>query len=92
MRVEGDAMRGAGIHHGDLLVIDRSVDARPGCMVVAVHEGRFVLRRITGRQPPWLLVASDPAIPAIPVLAGDPELLIWGVVIHAVHHLLPRPR
>ncbi|MFQ6539201.1 MULTISPECIES: LexA family protein [Aphanothece] len=92
MRVEGEAMRDAGIHHGDLLVIDRSVDAMPGCLVVAVHEGRFVLRRLGGRPPSWLLVASDPTIPPIPVAEGDPDLLIWGVVIHAVHHLLPRAR
>ncbi len=90
MRVEGDAMQGAGIQHGDLLVIDRSVAARPGCTVVAIHEGRFVLRQLRGERPPWHLVASDPAIPAIRVDEPGGELLIWGVVMHAVHHLLPR--
>ncbi|WP_157665280.1 LexA family transcriptional regulator [Cyanobium sp. NIES-981] len=90
MRVEGDAMRSAGIHHGDLLVIDRSVSARPGCTVVAVHEGRFVLRHLRGDRPPWHLVASDPTI--APIVLQDSEPVIWGVVIHAVHHLLPRRR
>lgn len=90
MRVEGDAMHRAGIHHGDLLVIDRSVAARPGCTVVAVHEGNFVLRRVSGEGRSWLLVASDPAIAPIPLQDGDSDLVIWGVVIHAVHHLLPR--
>jgi DNA polymerase V len=91
MRVEGDAMRGAGIHHGDLLVVDRSVSARPGCTVVAVHEGRFLLRHLRGDRPPWQLVASDPAIPPVTLQDSD-DPLIWGVVIHAVHHLLPRRR
>ena len=87
MRVDGEAMRGEGIHHGDLLVVDRSVAPRPGSTVVAVHEGRFVLRRLEGRPARWCLVASDDTTPAIALCGEDPDLLIWGVVIHAVHHL-----
>ncbi|MEB3307395.1 MAG: translesion error-prone DNA polymerase V autoproteolytic subunit [Cyanobacteriota bacterium] len=92
MRVSGDAMREAGIHHGDLLVIDRSLSPVPGTVVVAVHEGRFVLRWLVRARcgTLWKLEAADPGIPAIPVQHDDPDLLIWGVVIHAVHHLLPR--
>lgn len=92
MRVSGEAMREAGIHHGDLLVIDRSLDPVPGAVVVAVHEGRFVLRWLERARSGggWRLEAADPAIAPIPVQPDDPELLIWGVVIHAVHHLTPR--
>lgn len=92
MRVSGDAMREAGIHHGDLLVIDRSLNPVPGAVVVAVHEGRFVLRWFEKLRSGvgWRLEAADPAIPPILVQPGDPDLLIWGVVIHAVHHLTPR--
>ena len=87
MRVDGEAMRGDGIHHGDLLVVDRSVAPRSGSTVVAVHEGRFVLRRLEGRPAQWCLVASDATTAAIALQGEDPDLLIWGVVIHAVHHL-----
>lgn len=92
MRVSGDAMREAGIHHGDLLVIDRSLHPVPGAVVVAVHEGRFVLRWLEKPRSGvgWRLDAADPTIPPIHVQPGDPDLLIWGVVIHAVHHLTPR--
>jgi DNA polymerase V len=87
MRVDGEAMRGEGVHDGDLLVVDRSVAPRPGSTVVAVHEGRFVLRRLEGRPGRWRLEASDPMTPAIALCGEDPDLLIWGVVMHAVHHL-----
>ena len=92
MRVSGDAMREAGIHHGDLLVIDRSLNPVAGAVVVAVHEGRFVLRWLERCRSGggWRLAAADPAIPPIHVPFDDPDLLIWGVVIHAVHHLTPR--
>lgn len=87
MRVDGDAMHGDGIHHGDLLVVDRSVGPRSGSTVVAVDEGRFLLRRLEGGPARWRLVASDGSSPAIALQGEDPDLLIWGVVIHAVHHL-----
>lgn len=90
MRVCGDAMRGDGIVDGDLLVIDRSLEPRPGRVVVAAHAGRFLVRRLVRRGDRLWLQASDGS--SAPLLlpdsleeGGDPEL--WGVVIHAVHHL-----
>jgi DNA polymerase V len=88
MRVSGDAMAADGILDGDLLVIDRSVAARPGLVVVATHAGTFIVRRLQGPQRgrgQVLLVASDGLSPPIPLADGEAE--IWGVVIHAVHHL-----
>jgi DNA polymerase V len=85
--IDGDAIRGEGIHHGDLLVVDRSVGPRSGSIVVAVQEGRFLLRRLEGTSAHWHLVASDATSPAIALQGDDPDLLIWGVVIHAIHHL-----
>ena len=92
MRVCGEAMRGDGIVDGDLLVIDRSVNPCPGRVVVAVYEGIFVVRRLAQRQGGLWLLASDGATLPIPLQAegvGGAEL--WGVVIHAVHHLAGAP-
>ena len=46
LRVSGESMLGAGIHDGDLLVVDRSLDPRPGRVVVAVLDGEFTLKRL----------------------------------------------
>lgn len=92
LRVEGEAMAAAGIGHGDLLVVDRSVAPRCGSTVVVAHGGQLLLRRLEGRAPHWRLVASDPTVAPLVLSGDDPHLLIWGVVIHAVHHLLPSPR
>jgi DNA polymerase V len=95
MRVSGEAMRGDGIVDGDLLVIDRSVDARPGMVVVATHEGSFLVRRLACSGGRLWLAASDAALAPLP-LGGDGEggldaAELWGVVLHAVHHLAPAP-
>jgi DNA polymerase V len=95
MRVSGEAMRGDGIVDGDLLVIDRSVDARPGMVVVATHEGTFVVRRLGRSGDRLWLTASDGVAAPIP-LGGDGDgsvdgAELWGVVLHAVHHLARAP-
>jgi DNA polymerase V len=50
MRVSGHGMRGHGVLDGDLLVIDRSIAARPGHVVVAVHGGSFLLRPLAREE------------------------------------------
>jgi DNA polymerase V len=44
MRVAGHSMRGLGIYDGDLLIVDRSVPATHGCVVVAVVDGEFTVK------------------------------------------------
>lgn len=97
MRVCGDAMAADGILDGDLLVIDRSVPAREGLVVVVTHAGAFLVRRLQRRRAAgsradsgsWQLVASDGLTPPLHLAEGVTE--IWGVVIHAVHHLAAAP-
>jgi len=96
MRVQGEAMRNDGIVNGDLLVIDRSLNPQAGCVVVAVFEGRFIVRRLcrtANRHPGLQLESSDGK--SAPIALDDGQgggAELWGVVIHAVHHLLPRDR
>lgn len=94
MRVRGDAMRGDGIVDGDLLVIDRSLTALPGMVVVATHGGVFILRRLWLRGSVLWLVASDGTSPPLTLPAngcGGSDVELWGVAIHAVHHLAGSP-
>lgn len=50
MRMNGDSMQGAGIFSGDLLVVDRSLDPRPGNSVIAVVDGEFLVVRVSGKE------------------------------------------
>ena len=86
LRVSGESMLGAGIHHGDLLVVDRSLDPRPGRIVVAVLDGEFTLKRLVQHQGRLRLEAANPAYPPLELhRCGDVQ--IWGVAIHVIHPL-----
>ena len=86
LRVSGDSMTGAGIQDGDLLVVDRSLDPRPGRVVVAVLDGGFTLKRLTRHQGRLRLEAANPDYPALELhRCGDVQ--IWGVAIHVIHPL-----
>ena len=46
VRVSGDSMIGAGISHGDLLVVDRSLNAVHGDIVIAAVAGEFTVKEL----------------------------------------------
>ncbi len=81
--VVGHSMQRAGIDEGDLVVIDRALDAEDGATIVARLGKEFTLKRlaITGSHR-WLR-AAHPAHPDIEV-SGRDDFAVWGVVTHAV--------
>lgn len=78
--VQGDSMEGAEIHDGDILVVDKSVRARHGHIVIAFIDGQRLVKRLHNRAGRVALIAENPCYPALEVQEGM-ELLIWGVVI-----------
>ncbi|MGM0536115.1 MAG: LexA family protein [Pseudomonadota bacterium] len=85
VRAEGDSMLGDGIHDGDLLVVDRSLEPLPGRVVVIAVDGEPTVKRLECRGERTFLVASNPRFAPIP-LAGR-ECQVWGVVTHVLHAL-----
>ncbi|SHU66319.1 LexA repressor [Mycobacteroides abscessus subsp. abscessus] len=83
VRTAGWSMRDAGISDGDELIVDRSLQARDGQIVVAVIDGEFVVKYLRLRGGPRL-AAAHPGYPDV-VLAGR-ECEIWGVVTYVLHH------
>lgn len=77
--VEGDSMEGAEVFHGDMLVVDRSIEARHGHIVVAFVGGERLVKRLYHRHGRLALLAENPAYPPLEIHDGS-ELVIWGVV------------
>jgi DNA polymerase V len=86
VRVSGDSMIGAGIHHGDLLIVDRSRDLEHGKIVIAVLHGELTVKRYREIREKRFLAAENPDYPAIELGPDDP-LEIWGIVTSVIHTL-----
>lgn len=78
--VEGDSMEGAEIFDGDILVVDRSIKARHGHIVIAFIDGERLVKRLYDRAGKMALVAENPKYPPLVVREGN-ELTVWGVVV-----------
>ncbi len=79
-------MTEAGIHDGDLLIVDRSLDARPGRIVIATLDGDFTVKQFTYHHGTPYLKAHHPNYPAIN-LSSYGDVQIWGVAIYSIHSL-----
>ncbi len=84
LRVKGDSMLGAGIHPGDLIVVDRSIEPQDGNVVVAEIDGALTIKRLRLGAGNPELHPDNPAYPVIRCKEGQ-ELRIWGVVTSSVH-------
>ena len=84
LRAGGRSMQGAGIHDGDLLVVDRSITQRPGMVVIAVVNGEFTVKRLRQTDDGPVLAAEHPGYPPIP-LGPDIDAWTWGVVTYVIH-------
>ncbi|MGQ4878700.1 LexA family protein [Billgrantia sp. LNSP4103-1] len=89
VRAEGDSMQGDGIHHGDLLVVDRSLEPLPGRIVVIAVDGELTVKRLSHERGRTLLLASNPHFAPIPLEGRDCH--VWGVVTHVIHALPGAP-
>jgi DNA polymerase V len=78
-RVSGLSMTGASIDENDILVIDKSLQPRDGCIAVCCLDGDFTLKRIRiKKNSVWLVPENDDFQPI--VVTEDNELIIWGIV------------
>jgi DNA polymerase V len=86
VRVAGDSMIGAGIHPGDILVVDRALEPQDSNVVIAVIDGELTVKRISQRQGKLFLVPDNQAYEPLEILE-EMEFEVWGVVTSVIHNL-----
>jgi len=84
VRVEGPSMIGAGIYNGDVLVVNKALEARSGHIVVAYVDGGMTVKRLQITPAGVWLQPENPDYRAIPVTES---LHVWGVATHNLHQL-----
>jgi DNA polymerase V len=86
VRVVGESMQDAGIHPRDLLVVDRSLEAISGKVVIAVVDGELTVKRLRKHRNKLWLMPENPDFQPIEI-GENMELHIWGVVTNVIHAL-----
>jgi len=76
--VKGDSMIEAGIHDGDVAVVEKRMSANVGDIVVAIVDSEFTLKTLDKERGKFIL---RPANPAYPVIRPQGMLEIFGVLV-----------
>jgi len=86
VQVQGHSMKGVGIFSGDLLVVDRAIEAKSGAIVVAVIDGEFTVKKLATVGGKRYLVAENENYEPIELRDGM-NVEVWGVVTFVVHRV-----
>lgn len=86
VRAEGDSMIGAGIHSGDTLIVDRSLNPQNGSVVLAIIDGEFTVKTLHRSQGRVFLMSENSRYRPIKI-SKEMDFAVWGVVTNVVHPL-----
>jgi DNA polymerase V len=85
MRVNGNAMVGAGIYNGDVVIVDKSLNARNGNVVIAVLNGEMQIRRLQVLENGKKLLVPETKKLSVIEINGESSFDVWGVVTYVIH-------
>ena len=86
VKVEGDSMLNAGIHSGDILIVDRALEPSDNKVVIAVLGGELTVKRIRKTNGKIYLAPENPDFSPIEV-TPEMDVEVWGVVTHVIHEV-----
>ncbi len=86
VKASGDSMSGAGIAHGDMLVVDRSLEATHGKIIIAAINGELTVKRLWRHEGVVQLMPENRNFAPI-VISDEEDMLIWGVVTHVISQI-----
>ncbi len=84
VRAQGDSMIKAGIHSGDILVVDKSIEVSNNMIVIAVVDGELTVKRYRIIKDKHFLVAENEKFKPIEI-AQESDFRVWGVVTYVIH-------
>lgn len=89
VRIEGTSMAGAWIRPGDIAVVDCSLEAKAGQVVIAILDGELVIKQLGfALDGTPLLIPQNKRYRTITVQEGQ-DFQIWGVVTWTIHRQGP---
>ena len=87
IRVQGKSMSSIGIHNGDILVVDRSLNPKNFSTVIVNINEELVVKSFVKEKDQSLLTSGSKHLKDKINLTENPEIIIWGVVTYVIHAL-----
>ena len=87
IRAQGKSMNSVGIHDGDLLVVDRSLNPKNFSTVIVNFNEELVVKSFIKEKDQSFLTTGSKKIKDKINLTENPEIFIWGVVTYVIHAL-----
>ena len=87
LRVKGHSMVNAGIKDNDLIIVDKSLRAKTGNIIIAMVDGEFTIKRLSIKNDELYLKAENNNYPDFR-FKNHIDVQIWGVVIYSIHSYL----
>ena len=87
IRVQGKSMNKVGIHNGDLLVVDRSLDPKNFSTIIANVNEELVVKTFIKEKNESFLTSGSKEVNDKINLTENLEVVIWGVVTYVIHAL-----
>ncbi|WP_303749328.1 translesion error-prone DNA polymerase V autoproteolytic subunit [Stenotrophomonas pigmentata] len=83
VEASGNSMRDFGIHSGDILVVDRSINAKHLDIVMVLWDGGYTVKQLCIRGRQVELRTGNPDHASI-IVPPEDELLVWGVITWSI--------
>lgn len=83
-RVSGTSMVDAGIHDGDILVIDRSIEPADGLRAVCFIDGEFTIKTLKVTPDAVYLMPANREFSPIKINEQN-NFMVWGIVTYIIH-------
>ena len=86
VKSQGNCMLQAGIHSGDLLIVDRSIKPKNNSIAIASIDGDLTVKRIkiSGKK---FLLSSDNKDYVNVKINNESDIFIWGIVTKVIHNV-----
>ena len=88
MKASGDSMIEVGINHNDILLVDRSLDAKNRDIVIAIFEGNLTVKRLLIKSKGLVVLKSENPLYDDILIPEISDLEIWGVVTRVIHRFI----
>ncbi len=86
VRVDGESMINAGIHPNDILIVDKSLEAKNNDIIIAAVNGEFTVKRLCKNNTSIKLLPDNPDYKEV-TITSETDFEIWGVVTNVIHRV-----